>query len=615
MGYFITKWQMISGKITIAMVAIAAIVVTKAILSFQLYSQVQENNATISRQNIPGELASINLLDVIGDMNADMLHYILGDAARSESFDKNREQFFHYLDVIEKSESVDINTIQELSSLFFQFENRVKLDIFSFYNPNDEIWAKAQVTSMVDSTGQSLLNLSEKVQVLESNAHASKLSLQSDELFELINDLNMQMKVYVLGAQGVKEEFSSSIQRAEFLLTWLKYLLNEPSSHEVIETLRAELRVMRNGGFEVFERYNNNDKQGVLKIAEEVTGQEYKQLSDTIGLLSARLDNQMTERLTVLDNLTNNYNYFLFGSIFAVLMFCTVVIIYIYRSISAPLLTINQQMKSLIKGDTSIKVPYRYRSDEVGEMARMLEAFRQNQIERNQYQQEVIIARDNAESATKAKANFLATMSHEIRTPMNGIIGMIDLLNTTRVNREQQRMLKTVRESSFSLLNIINDILDFSKIEAGKLDVEQTTLPLRETLENVVATLSPSAENAGIVFQLYIDPELPEEVLGDPVRLRQILFNIIGNAIKFSSKLSRRGEVSLEVHAYFIDINEITIQFDIKDNGIGIHQDQISTLFTPFTQAESDTTRRFGGTGLGLSISKHLTELMGEKSR
>ncbi|MDP2570995.1 ATP-binding protein [Vibrio penaeicida] len=611
MSYFITKWQMISGKITIAMVAIAAIVVTKAILSFQLYSQVQENNATISRQNIPGELAAVNMLDEIGDMNADMLHYILGDATRAESFDKNREQFFHYLDVIEKSESIDINTVQELGSLFFQFENRVKLDIFSSYNPNDEIWARSQVNSLVNTTGQSLLNLAEKVQKLESNAHSSKLSLQSDEFFELINDLNQQLRVYVLGAQGVKEEFSTYIQRAEFLLTWLKYLLNEPSSHELIETLRAELRVMRNGGFEVFERYNNNDKQGVLKIAEEVTGQEYKQLSDTIGLLSARLDSQMTERLTVLDNLTNNYNYFLFGSIFAVLVFCTVVTIYIYRSISAPLLTINQQMKSLIKGDTSIKVPYRYRSDEVGEMARMLEAFRQNQIERNQYQQEVIIARDNAESATKAKANFLATMSHEIRTPMNGIIGMIDLLNTTRVNREQQRMLKTVRESSFSLLNIINDILDFSKIEAGKLDVEQTTLPLRETLENVVATLSPSAENAGIVFQLYIDPELPEEVLGDPVRLRQILFNIIGNAIKFSSKLSRRGEVSLEVHAYFIDINEITIQFDIKDNGIGIHQDQISTLFTPFTQAESDTTRRFGGTGLGLSISKHLTELMG----
>nr|WP_274602153.1 hybrid sensor histidine kinase/response regulator [Vibrio sp. S9_S30] len=321
----------------------------------------------------------------------------------------------------------------------------------------------------------------------------------------------------------------------------------------------------------------------------------------------------MTERLTVLDDLTNDYNYFLFGSIFTVLVFCTVVTLYIYRSISAPLLAINQQMKELLKGDTSITVPYRYRNDEVGEMARMLEAFRQNQIERNQYQQEVIIARDKAESATKAKANFLATMSHEIRTPMNGIIGMIDLLNTTRVNREQQRMLKTVRESSFSLLNIINDILDFSKIEAGKLDVEKTALPLRETLENVISTLSPSAENAGIAFQLYIDPELPEEVLGDPVRLRQILFNIIGNAIKFSSKLSRRGEVSLEVHAYFIDINQITIQFDIKDNGIGIHQDQIDTLFTPFTQAESDTTRRFGGTGLGLSISKHLTELMGGK--
>lgn len=611
MSYFLAKWQMISGKITIAMLAIAAIVVTKAIVSFQLYSQVQENNATISSENIPGELAAVKMQDALGDMNADMLHYILGDASREETFEQHRTQFFHHLDRIEKSNAIDINTSQELGSLFFQFENRVKLDIFAFYNPNDETWAKSQAHSLVNTTGQSLLSLAEKVQTLESTAHTANLSLQSDELFELINDLNQMLTVYVIGSQGVKEDFSATVQRAEFLLTWLKYLLNEPSSHELIEQLRAELRVMRNGGFEIFSRYDNNDKQGVLQAVEEISGREYKQLADTISLLSTRLDSQMTERLAILDNLTNNYNYFLFGSIFAVLVFCSVVILYIYRSLSLPLLKINMQMKSLIKGDTSIKVPYRYRSDEIGEMARMLEAFRQNQIERNQYQQEVIIARDNAESATKAKANFLATMSHEIRTPMNGIIGMIDLLNTTRVNREQQRMLKTVRESSFSLLNIINDILDFSKIEAGKLDVEQTALPLRETLENVVSTLSPSAENAGIIFQLYIAPELPEEVQGDPVRLRQILFNIIGNAIKFSSKLSRRGEVYIEVHPYFISKDEITVQFDIRDNGIGIHQDHIDNLFTPFTQAESDTTRRFGGTGLGLSISKHLTELMG----
>ena len=233
--------------------------------------------------------------------------------------------------------------------------------------------------------------------------------------------------------------------------------------------------------------------------------------------------------------------------------------------------------------------------------------------ERKRMEVELVVNKEKAEAATRAKAAFLAAMSHEIRTPMNGVVGMIDLLRETELDDEQQQMMRTVRDSAFSLLQIINDILDFSKIEAGKLELEQIPVSLRDTMEGVGETLLPNSSKKGLELITYVDPAIPARVLGDQVRVRQILFNLAGNAIKFTENTEeRKGQVQVRAERLEdAQDDRILVRLSIVDNGIGMKPAAVKSLFQPFTQAESSTTRRFGGTGLGLSICKNLTDLMG----
>ncbi len=354
--------------------------------------------------------------------------------------------------------------------------------------------------------------------------------------------------------------------------------------------------------------------QAVYPLYQRLTGPEYfdykhrimASVESFIGLVNARTGAEVAALARQSRSLLQ-YQVFL---VMLLVLVCTGLLVMAERSIVRPLRRLTDGANRIASG----AYHHRVRIDSVRELEHlgadfncMADAIQSDILLRKQAEGRARQAQDAAEQADQAKSDFLANMSHEIRTPMNAVMGMAHLALQTDLNDRQRNYLKKIESGAQSLLRIINDILDFSKIEAGRMDLESVRFSLHEVMQNVADIAATRTANAEIEVLFDLPPTLPTEMMGDPLRLGQVLINLVGNAIKFTTQ----GEVIVRVEVMERNDTHVELQFSIRDTGAGMTPEQVARLFQAFTQADASTTRRFGGTGLGLTISQRLVGMMG----
>lgn len=376
-----------------------------------------------------------------------------------------------------------------------------------------------------------------------------------------------------------------------------------PASSIVFKDIKKDFRrlIQLNRGYlylvNVVMAGSANEFLFLTKKMREQASKNQDEISTKTGISSKRIQNQ-----------------YAIVSIISILIII-VIAVFLSNKLLAPIRTMTNVFIRLSKGEEIEGIPYVHRRDEIGDLAKSAEVFHQNNMLTKDLlvQSQDMIAnqevlniqleneKEKAELAAKSKSMFLANMSHEIRTPMNGIVGLVDLMKKTKIDEKQRSYLDKIAYSGQIMMNVINDILDFSKIEAGKMEIEKIKFNINSIIENVISSMLVRVNEKQLNFQIWVSDKVPKKLIGDPLRISQILLNLCSNSIKFTDK----GDLLIR-----FDYKDNSLKFSVCDTGIGMSKEQLATIFESFTQADGSISRKYGGTGLGLTIVDQLVGLM-----